>query len=112
TPVDPSGALYDDYYFNAESAGPGTYTFTYTVAQVGSCVSEFATVVLEVHQSPEPGTPIPINLCESDDMSTYTNINLHDQLAGEDSNGIWSDDHGTGQLTDIFDTTINVEEIY
>src|SRR5690606_23152744 len=27
-------------------------------------------------------------------------------------NGIWTDDHGTGQLSDIFDTTINVEEIY
>src|SRR5690606_37828226 len=51
TPVDPSGALYDNNYFDAESAGPGSYTFTYTVGQVGGCVSEFATVVLEVHRA-------------------------------------------------------------
>src|SRR5690606_33003293 len=112
TPVNPSGALYDNYYFDASIAGSGIYTFTYTVSEVGSCVSEFATVVLEVHDAPNPGIPTPINLCESEDMSPYANVNLHDQLAGEDSNGIWTDDSGTGQLTDIFDTTINVEEIY
>ncbi len=112
TTVDPSGALYDDYYFNATIAQPGIYTFTYTVEQVESCASEFATVVLEVHKSPNPGTPTPINLCETDDMSFYTNVNLHDQLDDEDSNGIWTDEQGTGQLTDIFDTTINIEEIY
>ncbi len=111
TTIPTSGAL-SDFTFNASMVDPGIYTFTYTVGIVDTCSEEISNVVLEIHRNANPGTPIPLNLCESDDMSMYTNVNLHDRLIGEDSNGIWSDDNSTGQLSGSLDTTINIEEVY
>ena len=111
TTIPISGAL-SGSSFDASIVEHGIYTFTYTVAAVDTCLEEISNVVLEVHESAEPGIPEPINLCETEDMSIYTNVNLHDQLDGEDPNGIWSDNNATGQLSDSFDTFINIEEIY
>ncbi|WP_170245980.1 gliding motility-associated C-terminal domain-containing protein [Tenacibaculum adriaticum] len=107
-----SAAIHNDYFFDADSVGPGTYSLIYTVDDVNTCTSRVSNVILEVHQGVESGEPLNINLCESDDMSVYTNLDLHDRLVGEDPNGIWTDNNGTGQLTDVFDTIINIEEIY
>ena len=106
------GPFVSGEFFNAELAGPGTYTFTYTVDAVETCVSEFATVILEVHRAAEPGEPIDIIICETDDFSLYTNIDLHNFLIGEDPNGIWRDLDATNQITTPTDSTINIEEIY
>ncbi|WP_282144338.1 gliding motility-associated C-terminal domain-containing protein [Cellulophaga baltica] len=96
--------------FNAFGAGPGVYEFTYTVAAVATCPSEQSTVILEVHPSPNPGTGLALAVCVTDDLSAYRNLNLNSYLAAEDANGTWSES-GTGQLTDLSDNTINVEEI-
>lgn len=97
--------------FNASLAGVGTYTFTYTVGAVDSCASKVATVVLEVHRAPNAGTSSDIKICDTDDLSPYTAINLFDYVTDEDSNGIWIDDDGTGQITDPLDSIINIQEI-
>lgn len=115
TTIPPSGAL-SGYTFDATVTDPGgVYTFTYTVGNEESCIPntpKVSFVVLEVHEKADSGIPIPINLCETDDLTLYTNVNLHNQLDGEDANGLWSDNNGTGQLSDPFDTFINIEDIY
>lgn len=105
-------AFVTENYFNAEAAGPGTYTLIYTVDAVDSCPARTATVVLEVHRKPEPGTPENIAICDTEDLSAYTNVNLFDYLTGEDDNGIWTDINQTGQITSNNDSTINIEEMY
>lgn len=99
-------------FFDAEAAGPGTYSFIYTTLEVDTCVPRTAKVVLEVHRAPEAGEASNIIICESEDFSLFTNINLFDWLEGEDTDGIWSDSSGTNQITSPTDSTINVEEIY
>ncbi len=110
-PTTRTGLLTEEF-FNAEVAGEGTYTFIYTTDVVETCASEFATVKLEVHRSPEPGVAIDIILCDTDDLSIYTDVNLNDYLIGEDADGIWTDVNLTGQITDIRDSTINIQEIF
>ncbi|MEX0273032.1 MAG: hypothetical protein AB3N16_01495, partial [Flavobacteriaceae bacterium] len=108
-PDNATGALADNI-FNANMAGPGTYTFTYTVDAVETCASRQSTVILEVFRAPEAGTPIPFSVCASDDLSAQTNMNLHDLLEDEDNFGSWSEE-GTAQLSGPGDSIINLEEI-
>jgi len=96
--------------FNAEEAGTGTYIFTYTVGAVASCPSRVATLVLEVHPSPEPGTGSDFVACTTDDLSAFTNVDLFSFLVNEDANGTWSETT-TNQLEDLNDSFINIEEI-
>ena len=98
--------------FNAELAGNGTYTFIYTVNPIDTCPSRFATLILEVHRIPEPGEALELIICNTDDLKTFTNVNLLDYLVNEDPNGIWTDDNNTGQIINQLDTTINIQEIY
>ncbi len=98
--------------FNAESAGAGTYTFTYTVGQVKTCTSRFATVILEVHRAPIPGDDADIIICTTDNLTAYTNINLFDHIDGEDDGGLWFDNNGTGEITSLSDSEINIQEIF
>ena len=107
----PKGFL-DGQFFNALEAEAGTYSFTYTVDDVDTCSSRFATILLEVHRAPESGTAENITICKTEDFSLYTNIDLFDQLTEEDTDGIWFDIDGTNQLSDAFDSTINIQEIY
>lgn len=107
----PTGLL-NDNYFNAQAAGVGTYTFTYTVDKVDSCNAREANVVIEVHRAANAGTSQNIEICDTDDLTPYTNINLYDYIIGGDSNGIWVDESGTGQINGPLDTTINIQEIY
>lgn len=108
-PATATGFL-DENTFDASQAGVGTYTFTYTVGQVDSCLPKFATIILEVHRAPEPGEPSSLIICEDEDLSVYTNFDLFTLLSGEDPGGIWAD--GVGQITDSRDSTINIQEIY
>jgi gliding motility-associated-like protein len=107
-----SAEFLNDNFFNASAAGPGTYTFVYTVAAVDICPEKSAKVTLEVHRTPRSGEALDITICASEDLSIYTNMNLFDHLVGEDSNGVWTEINGTGQITTLDDSTINIEEIF
>ncbi len=98
--------------FDAESAGIGLYKFTYTVKDVDTCLSREATVILKVHRKPSAGNPTNIEICDTDDLTPYTNINLFDYISDEDTDGIWADQSGTNQITSTLDTEINIKEIY
>ena len=106
----PPGALTGNF-FNAALAGVGTYTLTYTVPAIGSCISENANVTLTVHPLPEAGTPTPLVFCETDDFSPFTNVDLFNQLSGEDGGGNWSDNNGTGEISGPGDSFINIQNI-
>lgn len=111
TSTTPKGFL-SGQFFNAQAAEEGTYSFTYTVDDVGSCSSKFATITIEVHRAPESGTAENLTICKTEDFSLYTNFNLFDLLTEEDTDGIWFDIDGTNQLSGSFDSTINIQEIY
>lgn len=98
-------------FFNAVSAGIGTYTLTYTVPAVGTCPSRSADVTLTVHELPDAGVPTPLIFCETDDFSAYTNLDLFDQLTGEDSGGSWSENSGTSELSGPGDSFIDIQNI-
>jgi gliding motility-associated-like protein len=97
--------------FNAQLAGAGTFILTYTVVAVGTCPSRKADVTVTVHPLPIAGTPIPMIFCETDDFSTFTNIDLFDQLTGEDGGGTWADANATGELSGPGDSFINIQNI-
>ncbi len=107
--VVPTGFLTDNL-FNALLAGPGEYTFTYTVPDVDICTSKQSTVILEIHPAADSGQPIDFVVCTNEDLSSYTNLDLTTLLVGEDPNGTWSEGV-TNQIDDLTDSIINVEEI-
>ncbi|WP_298157293.1 gliding motility-associated C-terminal domain-containing protein [Flavobacterium sp.] len=112
---DNTGAVTPDGIFNATMPGVGTYSFTYTMSAIGSCPAPApVTAVVTVYRAPVPGTPVPLILCEDADFSLYTNLNLFDQLSGEDANGRWSegDSGSTGQISGPFDSVINLQEVF
>ena len=106
----PPGSLTGNF-FNAALAGEGTYTLTYTVPAIGSCPSENANVTLTVNPLPDAGTPTSLIFCETDDFSTFTNVDLFDQLAGEDTGGTWTENSGTTELSGPGDSFINIQNI-
>lgn len=105
-----SGALRGNF-LDATVSGLGTFSFTYTMPAIGSCPSVSATVDVTVHPAPEPGVTSDLILCDSDDMSIYTNLNLLDYIFGQDPGGKWSEG-GTSELSSPEDTFINVQNIY
>ena len=98
-------------YFDAESAGTGTYEFTHTVPAVGSCPSRLVTLLLEVQRPANPGIGSNLTLCTTDDLSGYTNYDLNSLLEDEDINGTWSEGLDTDQLSDLTDHLIDIEAI-
>lgn len=106
-----SGSRLPSNFFDATAAGPGVYTFVYRLEPIGTCPASEATVVLTVHPAPEPGDTSNLILCETDDMSIYTNVNLLDYIIGQDPGGRWSEST-TSELSGPFDTFINVQNIF
>ncbi len=111
----------NDEIFDAEVAGPGTYTFYYTTNVVETtdinnpvvvCEARTATVELTVYRAPFPGGDALIQICEKDDLSGYTAVDLSSHLVGEDIDGVWTESRFTSQITGAFDSTINIQEIY
>ncbi|WP_136465071.1 gliding motility-associated C-terminal domain-containing protein [Flagellimonas onchidii] len=96
--------------FNAELADIGEYDFIYMVPNVGSCQGYSSKVKLEVHPKANSGEPIDIVVCTTDDLSSFTNLDLATRLVNEDPFGIWSE-NGTGQIDNEMDHFINVQEI-
>lgn len=98
---------------DAEALGVGTFQFTYTVAGVGNCpVSDSEIGFVSIYRAPEPGVPAKLLLCDNADFSVYSDLDLHDMLAGEDAGGTWLDNNGTGQITFLKDHNIDVQYIY
>ncbi len=101
-----------DNSFNAETAGPGTYSFIYTVDAVETCLERTASVVLEVHRAPNSGIGEDLTICDSEDFSDYINFDLFSLITGQDANGIWVEINGTSQISDSNDSIINIMEIF
>ncbi|MNF43142.1 hypothetical protein D3C84_242150 [compost metagenome] len=89
---------------------PGTYSFTYTVAAIGSCPSQSTTVYVSIFPAPKPGKSVRIELC-SDQLVSYTNFNLNNFLHDEDDNGVWTE-NGTSEIADPSDSNVNIQNIY
>jgi gliding motility-associated-like protein len=88
------------------------FVFSYTLPAVAPCPAPAPVMVtLTLFPPVEPGTPINLRLCSTDDLSLYTNVNLYNMLAGEDSGGVWDEISGTNEILGS-DTTINVQNIY
>lgn len=104
----------NDEFFSFGNVPIGTYTFTYTTPDIDSCLERSAIIDVEVRKSPNPGTPLNLYLCETDDMSGLTAVNLFSRLSGEDSNGIWTDTSSpiTGEISSGTDFEIDVQNIY
>lgn len=93
--VSGSGALFGNV-FNPTLAGAGTYEFDYIVPGTPPCGNESTTVTVNVSVGPDAGIPDTVMVCE--DVCDY---NLFDALLGTpQSGGTWTDDWGTGTLTD------------
>ncbi|RTY95350.1 gliding motility-associated C-terminal domain-containing protein [Flavobacterium sp. GT3R68] len=98
--------------FNPQIAGLGTYVLTYTVPIIGICNTNLtSTVTVTVQPLPNAGVATPLTFCETDDFSAYTNVDLFNQLAGEDNGGFWTDTNGTGELSGPGDSVINIQNI-
>ena len=97
--------------FDATAVEIGTYSFTYTMPAIGTCSETSSTAVITVHRAPEPGEAQDLILCETDDLSIYNNFNLFTLLTEADLNGRWTES-GTTEISNPFDSFINVENIY
>lgn len=93
--------------------GVGTYQFTYSIPAIGDCAGPVSSKVsVTVYRAPEAGSPTNLLLCSSDDLSIYSNLDLNEQLSGEDPNGLWTDNENTGEITTRNDRFINIQKIY
>jgi len=110
TDNDNTGALSQNI-FDATAVEIGTYSFTYTMPAIGTCPETSSTAIITVHRAPEPGEAQDLLLCETDDMSIYTNLDLFSLLTEEDLNGRWTEG-STAELSSPFDSFINVENIF
>lgn len=87
-----------------------TLQFTYTVPPVLECspASKSTTVLVTVLRAPKPGSPENLQLCGSNGLAAYTNLDLNDRLTGEDSGGTWT---GPG-ITSRTDHNVNLQELF
>ncbi|MBB4803039.1 gliding motility-associated-like protein [Flavobacterium nitrogenifigens] len=86
-----------------------TLQFTYTVPPVLECspASKSTTVTVTVLRAPKPGDTQNLILCGTTGLAAYTNLDLNDQLTGEDS-GTWT---GPG-ITSETDHNVNLQELF
>ena len=90
----PNGFTSNDFDIsipNADFDDAGIYSFSISG---GACGQVNQDLELKVVTPPNPGEPIDAELCETGEA-----INLFDFLTGEDSDGTWSDDDGSGALS-------------
>jgi len=76
----------------------GTYNYTYSVPDIGTCSDVDVTVQIIV--LPQPNTGIPTNavFCEND-LAANSPLDLLGQLSGNDAGGTWTDDSASGALS-------------
>lgn len=87
-----------------------TYSYKYTINAIGSCPQESSQVSVSIYRTPNPGIPTNLQLC-SNQLGSYTNIDLYNQLSGEDAGGTWTES-GTSELNNTTDSTINIQNIF
>ncbi|WP_299312813.1 T9SS type B sorting domain-containing protein [uncultured Aquimarina sp.] len=80
---------------------------------VGMCASDLVDVIITVTASPEAGEPndmppVPVALCEGDNMI----IDLFDELTGEDAGGVWTDQTNTVIPGGAISANANIEGDY
>lgn len=98
---------------NPKILGEGTYSYTYTMSALESCVAQTATVFVSVFRKPRPGSPSNLILCSTDNLAAFNNLNLNSRLQGQDSGGRWTEDElVTNELTSLNDNRINIQNIY
>ncbi len=87
----------------------GTYDYTYSVPDIGTCSDVDVTVQIIVFPTPETGTPTTAVFCEND-LVANSPLDLFGELTGEDTGGTWADDDTTGALTgsDVTITLLNI----
>lgn len=108
---DGTGALTGNL-LNANKAGLGTHSFTYTMPAIGTCPAQSSKVNVTVFRAPEPGIGSVLLLCDSEYLSFETNLNLNNVLIGEDIDGRWMETSGTSELSSSIDSTVDVRHIY
>lgn len=91
---------------NPKALGEGTYSYTYTIAALGDCPAESATVSVSVFRKPISGDPLNLILCSTDDLTQYKNFNLYSLLSNYDTGGKWT--KGSAPVSNIID----VQNIY
>ncbi|MBE8723663.1 gliding motility-associated C-terminal domain-containing protein [Flavobacterium hungaricum] len=90
----------------------GIYQFTYTMPAIGTCPAMSSTAVVRIFRAPESGNPAHLDLCATDGLTAYTNLDLFSRISNYDLGGVWRDNTGTGELTFTGDHNINLEKIY
>lgn len=96
---------------DAGDLGLGTFQFTYSLPAIGTCPAVSSTAFVSVFRAAVPGLPSRLLLCDSDDLSIYSNHDLNSQLGGEDAGGTWTDNNGTGEISFLNDHFIDVKKI-
>ncbi|WP_281336347.1 gliding motility-associated C-terminal domain-containing protein [Flavobacterium eburneipallidum] len=99
-------------FVNAELLGLGDTQFTYTIPAIGNCPAVSSTGIVTVFRAPKPGNPSKLLLCDSDDLSVYSNYDLNNLLTSEDAGGTWEDNNGSGQITFLKDHNVDIQYIY
>lgn len=90
----------------------GIYQFTYTMPAIGTCPAMSSTAVVRIFRAPESGDPSHLNLCATDGLTAYNNLDLFSRISNYDLGGVWRDNSGTGELTFTGDHNIDLEKIY
>ncbi len=109
-----TGSSFDGTKIILPPGGSSSFNLTYTVSAIGNCPSRSTDVNFKVEAPSNPGTPIALEVCETDSFSSYTNLNLSSLITGYVSGGDWSDANTviTGEISDVTDSTINLKNIY
>ncbi|WP_164510848.1 gliding motility-associated C-terminal domain-containing protein, partial [Nonlabens xiamenensis] len=74
----------------------GSYGFTYTVTN-GNC-TDSVSLMVDILPAPDAGSASDFEICLTD-IAPGQQLDLFNQLAGNDAGGTWSDDDATGTLT-------------
>lgn len=113
---DPSlSSRLNNEFFNFVGLPIGTYSFTYTVAAVDTCPARQALIDVELRQAPNSGNANNLSICETQDMSGLTALDLFTRLDGsQDTDGVWADINSpnTGEITSGTDSVIDVQNIF
>lgn len=92
--------------------GVGTYSYTYTIPELDSCPEQSATITVSIFRKPISGIPSSLKICSTNDLTVYSNLNLNERLANEDTGGKWTEVSGTSELSNTVDNIIDVAHIY
>ncbi|WP_185965949.1 gliding motility-associated C-terminal domain-containing protein [Flavobacterium sp. ZT3R18] len=90
---------------------PGTYSYKYTVPAIATCPPSSSTIHLTIQRKPISGDPDKSDFC-SNNLASYTNLDLNSLLIGEDSGGRWTELSGTSEIGFPADYIVNIQNIY